>query len=286
MWKIVTDYLWDLVFSEQGMGWFFQNMNIKMLLQALDVQIFFDSFGIGFKEIRNTIYIYSFYLLILKFVKKVLDVYALQSDGDANSDIFVIITNFCKAMVISMSFTTIWSWIFEIAFDFGWDLVSAMNLGNGDSLVNAIKGIGESSPDTPLYIIVPIFAGLSSLLILIQLKNGLELWILRLGVPLACCGLLDADQGVYKQYMKTLLKAVLTILVQIFLLNLSVYIITGINLDNLANSIMLGAYAIMMVVVAFATPKLLSEFLVSKQGGGGLVMQAVYMGSSLLRGVL
>lgn len=286
MFKILQDFLWNLVFGDQGLNWFYQYNNLKTLLFALDIQLFFDTVGISMKAVCNTIYIYSFYLIILKFVKKVLDIYALQTDGDAGTDLFVVIANFCKAMVIAMSFTTIWNWLLEIVIDFSMDLLKTMNLGGGTAVINDLKAIGEASSDTPLFIIVPIFVGLSNILLLCQLKNALELWILRLGVPLACCGLLDADQGVYKQYMRSLFKAVLTIIIQVFLMNLALYLMTFIRLDDLANSVLLGAYAIMTVVVAFATPKLLSEFLVPKQGGGGKVMQAVYMGSFLLRGVM
>lgn len=286
MFKIITDYLWDMVFSEQGMGWFFQIMNLRMLCQAFDIQLFFNDFGISFANVQKVIYSYSIYLIILKFIKKILDVHALQTDGDANADISVSIMNFCKAVVISIVFTTIWSWVIEIAVEFGMDITASMNLGTGDSIYSMIKSIGESSEDTPLYIIAPVFAGLSCLVIILQMKNGVELWILRLGVPLACCGLLDADQGVFKQYMKLLLKEVLTIIIQIFLLNAGVFLLTFINLDNIVNSIILGTYAIMVIVVALATPKILSEFLVSKQSGGGKVMQAVYMSSFLLRGVM
>lgn len=286
MFKIIQDFLWDTVFGEQGLNRFFQSSNMQTLLYAFDIQLFFDTVGISMKIVCNTIYLYSFYLIILKFVKKMLDIYALQTDGDAGTDILTMIANFCKAMVLAMSFTTIWNWMMEIAVDFSMDLINTMALGSSNTFINEMKVIGETASDTPLFIIIPLFIGLTNILRLCLMKDAVELWILRLGVPLACCGLLDADQGVYKQYMRSLFKAVLTIIIQVFLMNLALYLMTFIRLDNLGNAILLGVYAIMTVAAAFATPKLLSEFLAPKQGGGGKVMQAVYMGSFLLRGVM
>lgn len=314
MWKILISMLWDMVFGETGIvKSVFDYFNRVNLAMALDVESIFRDFGIEFTTVRNIIYSFAFYLILLKFVKKILDVYALQTDGDANADIFVVITNFCKAMVIAMSFTVIWGWIFDIAYDFGRKLVDSIQWINGEWLTSntgnkfldcfvTMYEVGEKAGSgTAFFVIAPVFAGLCFILMLLQMKNGMELWILRLGVPLACCGLMDADQGVFKQYMKLLWKEVLTILIQLFLLNAGMFLMMnamklspGTAVDILSGEaaevtvklVILGILACATIITAFATPKILSEFLVPKQGGGGRVMQAVYMGSSLLRGVL
>lgn len=286
MYKILIDLIWDVVFSDQGISWIFEMLNKTVLIQSLDIQRRFDEFGTIFSMVRNTIFLYSYYLIILKFIKKIFDVYALQTDGDANADIFVLITNFCKAMVISMSFTTIWSWILDIAFDFSNDLLASLSLVDGKSIYDALRLMGESSGNTPLILLIPVFALLAGILMIFQIKNGVELWLLRIGMPLACCGLLDSDQGVFKPYTKLLVKEVLTIIIQVFLLNVALFMIMKLDISRIVYSSELAVYAIVVIVVAFATPRILSEFLVPKQGGGGRVMQAVYMGSFLLRGVL
>lgn len=286
MFQLFVDFIWTLAFSEYGAMTVFEALNDDLLIRALSIETFFSELGTTFSYVRNTIYLYAYYLLILKFVKKIFDVYALQTDGDSNADIFVLVTNFCKAMVISMMFTTIWSWGMDIALEFGTDLTAGIDVGIRESMFDTAKSLGESAPNTAVYIIMPIYTFLGGILELVQLYNGVELWIFRMFVPLACYGLLDADQGVYKQYMKLIIKSVLTIIIQIFLLNVGVLLISFVKLDNLGYAMLLMITAIMVLVFAFKTPRIFGEFLLQKQGGGGRVMQTVYMGSLLLRGVM
>lgn len=307
MFKIIQDFLWELLYIENGVvESFFYIYNKVNILLILDVDTFFREFNIDFTVIRNTIYSFAFYLIILKFIKKILDVYALQTDGDANVDITVLITNFCKAMVIAMSFTTIWSWILDIVYGFGMQVLDGIQwFDNGMALTTGnfffdffltMKAAGLAAErGSTVFVAIVIFTLLSVVLMIMQIKNGIELWFLRLGVPLACCGLLDADQGVFKQYTKVFLKGILTIITQLFLLNIGCFLmivalkhLPGNGLDLLATGevLILGIFACAAIIAAFGMPRLLSEFLVPKQGGGGKVMQAVYMGSFLLRGVM
>ena len=52
--------------------------------------------------------------------------------------------------------------------------------------------------------------------------RGLEMLILRIGLPIACAGLLDSDKGVFAPYMKKFFQSTVTIIVQIALVKLSV----------------------------------------------------------------
>lgn len=307
MFKILMDLFWEFLYGETGIVQsIFYTFNKTNLLLILDIDLLFRKFDIDFTAIQNTIYSFTFYLIILKFVKKILDVYALQTDGDANGEIMVLITNFCKAMVIAMSFTTIWGWILDIVYDFSMQLLNSIQwVSDGGiphtdnvfyqlflSMKEACEGVEKGNA---VFVIIIVFTFLSFILMIVQIKNGIELWILRLGIPLACCGLLDADQGIFKQYTKVFLKGILTIPIQLVLLNIGCFLMNvalarapeGLsNLLVLGLTVLLGIVACSFLIAAFFIPKLLSEFLVPKQGGGGKVMQAVYMGSFLLRGVM
>lgn len=307
MWQIVQDFLWEFLFGEAGIVQsIFYIFNKTNLLFILDMDFLFRKFNIDFTALQNTIYSFTFYLIILKFVKKILDVYALQTDGDSNGEIMVLITNFCKAMVIAMSFTTIWSWILDIVYDFGMQLVSSIQwVSDGRisytdnffiNFFKMMKEVGEGvEKGSAVFVMIIVFTFLSFILMIVQIKNGVELWILRLGIPLACCGLLDADQGIFKQYTKVFLKGILTIPIQLVLLNIGCFLMNvalAHTVEALSDLLVLGLtgllsiVACILLIAAFFIPKLLSEFLVPKQGGGGKIMQAVYMGSFLLRGVM
>ncbi len=264
-------------------------MDNSLFTISLNLEVYMLKLGNSFKAVQVVIYVYAIYLIILKFVKKILDVYALQVDGDSNVDIQILITNFFKAMVISMSFTTIWGWILEIVLDFGEKLVQAVNVIDIGEQINMLQelDLGDVDVGSPTTVLIPVFLFLATIMWCILLKNGMEFWLVRLGVPLACCGLMDSDQGVFKQYMKIILKEILTILIRIFMLHISLTLLAikgdvG-ESDNIGRILL----AFSAIIVAFSTPKMLSELLIQQNGGSGArAMSNIYMGSMLLRGVI
>lgn len=68
-----------------------------------------------------------------------------------------------------------------------------------------------------------LFSAIMSIIALVMLFvlwvqfiiRGAEIFVLKLGFPLACVGLVNADGGVFTQYISKLLKSMLTVLVQI-----------------------------------------------------------------------
>lgn len=255
----------------------------KVLLTfPLNIDYYMEQQGITFHSVRVVIYTFSIYLIVLKFVKKLFDVYALQVDGDPNADINVLVTSFFKAMVVAMSFTTIWSWLYDIVIDFGTDLIKAINIETVGQQIDSLLQLSNADIDigSPNTILLPVFMFLIGLMFLLVFKNAVEFWLVRLGVPLACCGLLDADQGLFKQYTKILLKEILTILIRVFMLHISlgVLAIGGVSVFTLLVSFS-------SLIVGFTTPKILSELLIQQQQGGRF-MNTVYMGAMVLRGVI
>lgn len=255
----------------------------KVLLTfPLNIDYYMEQQGITFHSVRVVIYTFSIYLIVLKFVKKLFDVYALQVDGDPNADINVLVTSFFKAMVVAMSFTTIWSWLYDIVIDFGTDLIKAINIETVGQQIDSLLQLSNADIDigSPNTILLPVFMFLIGLMFLLFFKNAVEFWVVRLGVPLACCGLLDADQGLFKQYTKILLKEILTILIRVFMLHISlgVLAIGGVSVFTLLVSFS-------SLIVGFTTPMLLSELLIQRQQGGRF-MNTVYMGAMVLRGVI
>lgn len=254
----------------------------KVLLTfPLNIDYYMEQQGITFHSVRVVIYTFSIYLIVLKFVKKLFDVYALQVDGDPNADINVLVTSFFKAMVVAMSFTTIWSWLYDIVIDFGTDLIKAINIETVGQQIDSLLQLSNADIDigSPNTILLPVFMFLVGLMFLLVFKNAVEFWLVRLGVPLACCGLLDADQGLFKQYTKILLKEILTILIRVFMLHISlgVLAIGGVSVFTLLVSFS-------SLIVGFTTPRILSELLIQQQGGR--FMNTVYMGAMVLRGVI
>ena len=257
----------------------FGNMTLTV---GLDMPGFLEMNGIAFHTVENVIYIFAIQFLILKFVKKLIDVYALQTDGDPNADIVSLVISFCKAMVIAMCFTIIWRWIYDIVYDFTNQIIAGVGIVNAKNIYLNLQESTEGQRSTFAFLLDPIILGLNGILMLLQLKNGLDLWILRLGMPLACVGLMDSDQGIFKQYCRLILKCILTIIIQIFCINAGLYVLTF--AAQTEASLIFYTISFAMIITGFKTPQILSELLVPKSAaGGGKVMQAVYIGSMLLR---
>ena len=102
--------------------------------------------------------------------------------------------------------------------------------------------------------------------------------VMKIGVPLACVGLLDNDKGVFRAYINQFVKAFITTIVQIMLVK--------IGLSLMLNATMLSSQNIMWgiacMMAAMSMPKILREFLVPTGGDGhfgNTVFQTVHIAS-------
>ncbi|MBO5282193.1 MAG: hypothetical protein J6B43_03565, partial [Lachnospiraceae bacterium] len=119
-----------------------------------------------------------------------------------------------------------------------------------------------------IYVIVLI------MLILRMLAQGTELFVFRLGIPFAAIGLVDSDGGAWTNYIQMLFKQVFTVMVQYFCIVLGAKVLAPGTTEALA-------VGIAFEVTAFAAPKLLSQVLIPKGGGG--MMQGVNTLSMVVR---
>ncbi|MNC63383.1 hypothetical protein D3C75_1135020 [compost metagenome] len=87
------------------------------------------------------------------------------------------------------------------------------------------------------------------------------MFILRVGIPLACAGLLDNDKGVFRAYAQKFMQSMLAVVIQIALAKLGV----GLMLQN---HVFWGMACMML---AIRTPRFLSDFLITTGGNGGVV---------------
>ena len=91
------------------------------------------------------------------------------------------------------------------------------------------------------------------------LMRGLEILILRVGMPLACVGLIDNDKGVFKPYMSKFFQSALSVIIQIALAKLGVGLMMNMHIF----------WGVACMILAVRTPKFLQEFIVTTGGGGG-----------------
>ena len=225
---------------------------------------------INFSGLYNLFFGFGVSLIVLKFLKKGFDIYVGWSDGDPDLDPLNLVINFLRAMVIALCFPILYDALIKVTTEMIDQTINVINqLTNQQSIIDIIVNIISNS----------IFMALAGLIMVILylilwvqfMMRGIEMMVMRIGIPIACTGLIDNDKGVFAPYMKKFFMNAATVLIQIALIKLSMTVLIMGN----------PFYALAMVFVAMRTPKFLQEFTVNMGGTGGSVINTVYHSSRL-----
>ena len=217
------------------------------------------NFGIqmlNFDNLKTVIFSMALSLIILKFLKKGFDIYILWTEGESDTPPLTFITYFIRAIVTLVCFATLYDWLIEIAKDFGNNMLTAMNLTNQLPLTQTIAsfaGYGIFSASLAIIALILFFVLYVQFII-----RGFEMFVLKMGFPLACVGLVEANGGVFKSYSEKLFKSVLTVLIQIVICKIAIALILSVQF----------LYAIAAIIMAIKTPKFLQEFMLGGGTGG------------------
>ena len=212
----------------------------------------------------NILFGFGVSLIVLKFLKKGFETYILWSDGDADEEPLSLLTNFFKALAVAVCFPTLYQWMADIVEDMTNQLLTAIGVTTDygwQAWVNGISTMGLVTAIFGLIFIICYF-----MLYFQFLMRGLEIFILRVGVPLACVGLLDNDKGVFKAYLNKLFQSMLAVVVQIVLSKLGVGLMLNMHVF----------WGLACMMLAIRTPRFLQDFLITTGGGGGGVINNVY----------
>lgn len=202
-------------------------------------------------------------LIILKFLKKGFECYVMWTDGDPDVEPTHLVIRFIQAIAVAVCFPVMYGWLVQITQNLTDELMSAIGAATNydwQAWVNGISSLGLVTAIFGLIFVVCYFV-----LYFQFLMRGLEIMILRIGLPLACVGLLDNDKGVFKTYINKFFQSTLAVVVQICLCKLGVGMMmnVGINMNIF--------WGIACIVLAIKTPRFLSEFMVPTGGGAGVI---------------
>lgn len=202
-------------------------------------------------------------LIILKFLKKGFECYVMWTDGDPDVEPTLLVIRFIQAIAVAVCFPVMYGWLAQITQNLTDELMSAIGSATNydwQAWVNGISSLGLVTAIFGLIFVVCYFV-----LYFQFLMRGLEIMILRIGLPLACVGLLDNDKGVFKTYINKFFQSTLAVVVQICLCKLGVGMMmnVGINMNIF--------WGIACIVLAIKTPRFLSEFMVPTGGGTGVI---------------
>jgi hypothetical protein len=203
-------------------------------------------------------------LIILKFVKKGFDTYVLWNGSDAEEEPYFLVINFVKALAVAICFPVIYGWMAAIVTDMSDQLLNAIGAATSFTWAAWISGISSAGIVTAIFALV--FMITYFMLYFQFLMRGLEMLILRVGIPIACVGLLDNDSGVFKNYLATFFKSMLSVVVQIALAKLGVGLMLNMHVF----------WGVACMILALKTPRFLAEFVMPTSGGGGGAINNVY----------
>lgn len=219
----------------------------------------------GISGIFDIFFAFGMSLIVLKFLKKGFERYILWTEGDAETEPILLLTGFFKALAVGICFPTMYGWLAEIVSDLSNQLITVISNDMRTDFGSVISGISSAG----------IFTGIVSLIFFICffilyvqfLTRGLEILILRVGLPLACVGLMDNDNGVFRSYIQKFFQSTMAVLVQIVLAKLGVALMLNTHVF----------WGLASLLLALRTPKFIQEFLIISGGqGGGGMMNKVY----------
>lgn len=208
----------------------------------------------------NMIYGVGIALIMAKFVIKGIKAYGLD-DGDPDQDPIIYAFRLAQAVVVAVCFNfLVYPWLTQGVVMFAEELISStgMDLSAKAILTPMITQFTFSSLNG---IASFIFIFLYIIVYFQSIKLGFDMLILRLGFPMSCVGIVDADYGVFKPVAQIVFQLCLTILARLFLLFLSLALIKN-------GSLIYGLVCIMSCVGA---PRLIERFLLPASGGGGVL---------------
>lgn len=226
--------------------------------------------GSGFGQTFDIIFNFGISLIVLKFLKRAFDSYVLWQDGDPDADPINLVTKFLRAIVIAVSFPTLYDWMAKVTEDMTNQILNSLSGSLSDGFANSVMAMASLNLFNAIVSLV--FFICFFFLYLQFLMRGMEILILRMGVPIACTGLMENDKGVFGPYIKKFFQSTLTVVVQISLAKMSVGLMINAHVF----------WGIAAMMLALKTPKFLQEFMITTSAGGS-PMNTVYHTTRLVQ---
>ena len=243
----------------------FDNAFINLLNKVFYAEEYFMEAVIGsgatfnIARVNEVVLKFAVALIMLKFLKKAFDIYVGWYEGDKDTSPMHLVINFTRAIVTAISFSFIYKIMVDIFSEMGAAILSTLTKAETmEGILDIVLGIINNT----------LFLGIVGLILVICycilwikfLVLGAELFVMRVGFPLACIGLVDSDKGVFAPYLKRILSICITAIVQVVLVQISLLCAgTGHVI-----------WAITFAIAAMKTPRALQDFMFAYGGGNAL----------------
>ena len=204
---------------------------------------------IDFNEIYQIVFNYATYVLVIVFIAKAIKTYFLMREGDNEQNPMQLVIGMLKAVIVVICFKAIYSIGVGIVGEFLNSILDVMSI-KGTNLATALSNNIQGGIFTAIACLVLLICWL--LLICQFIMKGIELLVMRIGIPFASIGLLNSDEGVFPDYIRSFVMTAFTVVVQLALLNLSIVTL-------LTNKLI---YGIAIAVVAVNTPTIMGKYMI------------------------
>lgn len=254
---LLTDLLVDLIGGVDGaINSAFNSLMDTCFNAEYQLTHILGSQVISLNNLKLLIFTFALSLIILKFLKKGFDIYILWTEGEADTPPLTFVVYFIRAVITLICSTVLYDWLVDVVQSFGQKMLEALNVSQTMDITSTMAGIASAGLFSAIMAIIALI--LLFVLWVQFIVRGAEIFVLKLGFPLACTGLVNADGGVFTQYIGKLFKSMLTVIVQIFCCKLGLLLVFSGQL----------IYAIALIILAIKTPKMLQEFMLGGGGGG------------------
>lgn len=216
------------------------------------------------------------FLLTLKLLVKLLNIYIFGVDGDNTVSPIEYLKSFCKGIIIMATFTVAYGWLGEVLKDFTEQILAIMGEVRWVNFATVGPGLGS--------IFLLVYCIFVVILYINFMLNGIRMLFLRLAIPIACVGLIDNDNGIYAIFIKKIFQTGVTVCVQMILAQLSLIPMRSENpVDNFFLPIILGI-AILSYSLKITTD--LNEiFLTGAASGAGQKISSIGRGVQSMVGM-
>ena len=204
---------------------------------------------VDFNAIYQVVFNFATYLLVIVFIAKAIKTYFMMREGDNEQNPVQLVIGMLKAVIVMICFKEIYTIGVGIVEEFLNSILNVMPLQN-TNLAEALSNNIQGGIFTAVACLVLLICWL--LLICQFIMKGIELLVMRIGIPFASIGLLNSDGGVFPDYIRSFLMTAFTIVIQLALLNVSI-------LTLLTNKLI---YGIAIAIVAVNTPMIMSKYMV------------------------
>lgn len=251
----MSSWLIDLISDLIGSG----AVTIQKFLQDLYYFVFyieqvgFSDIEVNFDEIYNVIYSWASIILIIVFIKKLIQTYFLWKSGEDDISPVHVLIGLFEAIIIMICFGEIYTYCIDI----GENLFQTLRQSIGGEF--EISELTSNLRDGIFTAIMNLILFIEFLILIWQfIRRGIEILIMRCIIPFTAIGLLNSNGGAFAVILKKFLQNISTVIIQLLLMYLAMVLAKKGHI----------IYAIAMCMVANQTPQFLSDFLVTTRGLG------------------